>query len=181
VSASSACATASCSSVAAASGESTTVVVALSGGGASRARKASARRDATLAERAVEQAWKRLQLGRRGQVAPRLDQRRRRRRRGARVDACHLPDGVDERLGVEAIAAREPRLVAAAEAHGEPFFAPQPHARGLAGGGKLHDLDALEESVDQIVGPLGELRQRPGEGGAVELAERHGRDCRMRG
>ena len=95
--------------------------------------------------------------------------------------ARHLPHGVCEGVGVQAVATGEPRVVAPAESDGQTFLPPEPHTGRLAGSRQLDHLDAFEVGVHEVVGVLGELRQRPGESGAIELAERHTGDSTGRG
>jgi hypothetical protein len=96
---------------------------------------------------------------------------------GGGEGARHLPQGLGEGFGVDIVPGSEPGMALAGEADGEPLFPAHAQAGTFVLGRQLGLLAALEEGVHHVIGLLGDLGKGAGDGGGVQLGERHPSDC----
>ncbi len=98
--------------------------------------------------------------------------------RGLRVGgggegAGDLAERLGEGAGLDLVPGGEPGPAVAHQADGEAFLMEDPEPRHLSLGRQLEVLPALEEGVDQVLRLLGDLGEGAGDGGGIQLSERH--------
>ena len=84
------------------------------------------------------------------------------------MGASDASQGITKRVAIDLVATGEPGVGATHQSHRQARFSAYVQTRGTSGR-QLDEFEALEESIGEVLGPIGDLRQAAGDAGGIEL------------